>query len=46
MLYFETLIATRVAVGIAIGLIAYYNFGCIKHYGLIIKFIAVPVTAL
>lgn len=46
LLYFLTLIATTVVAGIATGLIAYFHFGRITHYGLIANFIAVPVSAL
>ena len=46
LLNFPTLIATTVVAGIAPGLIAYFQFGRITHYGLIANFIAVPFTAL
>ena len=46
LLYFLTLIATTVVAGISTGLIAYFHFGRITHYGLVANLIAVPVTAL
>lgn len=46
LLYFLTLVATTVVAGISTGLIAYFHFGRITHYGLVANLIAVPVTAL
>lgn len=46
LVYFLSLIATTVVAGAATGLIAYYHFGRITHYGLIANLLAVPLTAL
>jgi competence protein ComEC len=41
-----TTVVVGIAVGIAVGLIAYYHFGYITHYGFITNLVAIPVTAL
>jgi len=46
MLYFFTLIATTVIAGVSTGLIAYFHFGRITHYGVLSNLVAIPLTAM
>lgn len=46
ILYFLALLATTVVAGISTGIVAYYHFGRVTHYGVIANILAVPITAL